>query len=555
MTLTTNNSNSNSGSGSSNNTMTMRKLELKYESGDKFYDSLPFNSVENQRYKTTNVEKSKASSRIYHVPRNLPFLLKSLDSEEKSCKRSIVSFSIILNDAYNLRLAEKRKIAIQKMKRKAAGVIDVNEQPTPNKKQRKNDGGCSRNNKKVQQQQQQNELDDEEQSRQNRIDCIPTEMYACTSPMAKVAVAMFMFKNVADQRIKKQMICTLSTEPAKFGIKDLVELYRTYRNDGVLKKTFNVGSNVGELEEFYDTLGDASEMFCGTLMRAFLEISDLTRERVYSKFAFDMSYRLYIETLGRYVDNVKFHTITPFEPLMRSYLANNVSKVMKNDEMRKITNYFDHNVADAFKFLSTKTSYLGELEKKKKNAVVIAATKDDKNLKNIDTSLLAQQQQQKHVFDENVRYEVYIGQPNYLKDLIFTFYEHGDRCYKISMYKDCLYDVYCYQSKEKSNGIENGGAFNDMPWSKRLQLIPIRMRVHISEYSGADLNTLSRSFNGTITASYKDEEKDHYCMDTHNTCVKKERKSKHYRISKKELSSNSDNDDDVAAEQQQPMES
>lgn len=460
----------------------LKKIAIKYESCDQFYDSLPFNSIAATSKLKTD---SKIPSRVYHAPLNLSALISWLDRNQRSCKRSIVAFSVILNDAYSLNVCEKRKLALLNGKRKSK---ETNENLPPKKKQRGNGGNKVTTSA----------IDDSNNNDQpnSRVDCIPDVMKSCTSGMAKIAVAMYLFKNHMSEQIKKQMIYELSTNSESYDIEKLIELYL---KDVALKTIFPCTDSVA-MDEFYDTVGNADELSCGTLIRAFLEVSDLTRDRFYAKMAFDMSYKIYVETMERYVKNVKFFSVASFDPIIRKYLEDNVSKLNKPKEQRVITNYFEHSYEKAFAYLVKNTYYLNKAQ----------SSSDTSAVANVKTASHDKKNEQP-TFQDDVKYEAFIGHTNYLKNLVFTFYEYGDKFYKISLYKDCLYDVYCYQSKDNN---KDCGAFNDLPWSKRLQLIPMRMAVIVNEFSGEELNQLER-VNGSITVSYKDDEHNYYCMKTY----------------------------------------
>jgi hypothetical protein len=458
----------------------LKKIAIKYESCDQFYESLPFNSITTtSKLKTSN----KIPSRVYHAPLNQNALISWLDKNQRSCKRSIVAFSVILNDAYNLNVCEKRKLALLNGKRKSKENVGEN---VPAKKKQRGDGGKAVVVDSINNNDQTN----------SRVDCIPDVMKSCTSGMAKIAVAMYLFKNHMNDQIKKQMIYELSTNSESYDIEKLIDVYL---NDVSLKTVFPC-TDAAAMAGFYDTIGSVDELSCGTLIRAFLEVADLSRDRFYAKLAFDMSYKIYVETMDRYVKNMKFFSMASFDPIIRKYLEDNVSKLNKPKEQRVITNHFERSYEKAFTYLVKNTCYLNKVQTSSDTSAVASVKTTSNDKKNDQPS-----------FQNDVQYEAFIGHTNYLKDLVFTFYEYGDKFYKISLYKDCLYDVYCYQSKDNN---KDCGAFNDLPWSKRLQLIPMRMAVVVNEFSGEELNQLER-VNGTITVSYKDDEHNYYCMKTY----------------------------------------
>lgn len=297
-----------------------------------------------------------------------------------------------------------------------------------------------------------------------REQCIPDAFNACRSNVAKAAVALFCMNGIR-------------------GATRLNILYNAL--DGEFKnvtKTIKFIAQVKEDASILKTIAtrEPNKTAHPLLVQTLLELAELTRDKSPAKLAVSINEEIYLLALQHLIKHNLFDNIFPYEPLIVRYLHDCVAPINVTREQAMINNQFKLDPARTI-------NYLLEAIPKIPYKHAPASPK----------------------FDNNKTYEVFIGQLNYIHNVMVTYVLHEGRNYRTIMYNDCLYDVIGCSIERLVNGVSTRESilFDNMRWSERLALLPYRAKVKLETMTGEQLN----AFHGTASLKVSWMENNHEC--------------------------------------------
>lgn len=310
-----------------------------------------------------------------------------------------------------------------------------------------------------------------------RDSCIPDYILQCKSNIAKAAVVAFCMQTTKGDLRKRALFYVLS------GNCESME-------NAVALALSIPSKQIRALEQ-----GEPGTHALKTLVRTFVDVSDLVRDRTLNKFAMFLNEAIYLDTITAMINNASVtETVTnlvPYDALIMKYLRECVAPKSYAKEHEQIVNQF-------------KTDPRGTL-----SYMINNLPKNPVKRSTFNASAKAQP------FEEDRMYEVFRGKHNYNQSIVLTNINHAGRSYHISTYNDCLYDV---RGSTATIILPNGEAkheytlYNRLPWSERLALLPYRAKIVLSKMSGEQLNEYNDS--ATLTVSWIDDA-GYECSKTH----------------------------------------
>ncbi|ATY70196.1 GrBNV gp83-like protein [Tomelloso virus] len=308
----------------------------------------------------------------------------------------------------------------------------------------------------------------------DKLDCLSDVILESTSVQLKMAVAFFLSTKLADN-VKLSLISAIV-------------------NDSDQSRTCEYISNlfldpqqaIAKVREYIDK-SDRSALSKSTekyILCALIELSDLFRDKTYSKLAMDINSQRYIDLSTRYLSNGLIHTIAPFEPAIASFIKNSIALCSQEDERKIIHNQYRTSPVETINAVIS-----GLPDPKKRNISRVS----DKS----------------RIFSADETYQCHKGPVGYTRDIVATYYKSGQKLYKILTYSDCLYDVIgCTTETVDSKGetVRIDELFDRIPWMDRLRLLPeFRAKVVINSTTGAELNSYTGD-SSDIAVSWMNDE-------------------------------------------------
>jgi hypothetical protein len=297
-----------------------------------------------------------------------------------------------------------------------------------------------------------------------REDVLTNDILRCKSFVAMGSVAIFCL-NVCRESVKRAVL--LQALNGDFtSMKDVLKTVDSIKNG---KKSFN-----GNYPENIDIENQQR------IIQALMELSEIVKDKSYSRLASTINEGIYMKVVQHYSDNNRFKTMFPVEPLMAKYLKDYVAQMYMQKEKESLQNQYNVDPKRTTMFLLDKMS--------KEN---VTTNNAHRNRKTKSASK----------YDNDKIYEVFKGPVNYRNHLVITNYKYNNRQYRIITYNDCLFDVIGYVSDNDEHTVKE--LYNNIPWSKRLDLLPYRAKIDLEEMTGEQLN----DFHGyaSLTVSWMED--------------------------------------------------
>lgn len=384
----------------------------------------------------------------YVKPDNIDNIVKSLDridddvKQPKNLKSALVGLYVILKLNYNSRLTSNRARALRaNLKRK----VDSN-RFTPYSKQTKIE--------------QDDDLGDNEKV--NRFTCIPECYFNCESNQAKIALVLYLMQSHSENLRKAVIMAIMNNHMTTTSIQDLIKLCKQSVSD-IRKhiKDFNVSSQENQRK---------------ILVSALIEISEMLKDKSCSKLALEISPQGYATLINDYLKNNWIHSMAPCDAIINKFIKECIP-LHDQDKMRTVIyNQCKVNMSQVI------------------HDIISKLPKQEPKLQIQQNANKAPQ------FAKNQKYQYYLGPMHYTRDLMTGYLVSENKRYKILTYNDCLYDV--MGSTDLST--QQSELYDTMSWMERLEKLPYRAKVIVSECTGSDLNDMN--VNADITTSYIDEE-------------------------------------------------
>lgn len=382
---------------------------------------------------------------------NIKELAKIIDEDNVDFRQSLVTFYTLLIFNYRSKLTHNRQKSLQRANLKRKHDHD-------SKKSIESENGSA------------------ESVKTNRFECLPEYIYDFGSQHVKVALVMYLLQSYPESIKKSLIMSILNGHMDKKSVMDVVNL---------CKKTV---SEIRKVVKNYNT--DSIDAQRKMLIQALIEVSEMLKDKQCSKLALEISTSGYISLLKEYLRRNNLHTSAPFDALISKYIKECIP--LHDQELQRgiITNQFRMNIS------STIHNIIDNLPPLSNNKVTSSSTVSAGGNK-----ITA------HTFKSDQAFEVYCGPPNYVRDVVTSYYNHEGKRYKILTYTDCLYDVigYVYESTDGKGEkvVVESRLFDRDTWLERLDKIPYRTKVIVNKMSGQELN----EFNGNadMTVSWLNE--------------------------------------------------
>ena len=371
------------------------------------------------------------------LPNDLETLLRETDEfamEEsldkplsKNFKISFIVFNVILNNLYKKQISEIRKQSLLKAK----------------------NNGDSLKTKHI------------SSIKLQRENVLTEDILRCKSFVAIASILIFCLNSCRDNVKRIMLLRALNGDFS--SMKEAMKVIETIKTD---KKNFN---NNYAIEVDIESQR--------RIVQALMETSEFVKDKYYARLATTINEGLYFKAAKHYSDNNTFKTIHPYEPLAAKYLKDYVAQMYMHEEQIRVYNQYQVDPRRTIMFLLDKVS--GNIDS------------NNTNNKSASTHRSSRKTRAVVKFDNNKVYEVFKGPMNYLNHLMITNYKYNNRQYRIVTYNDCLYDVIGFVSEPSIDDDSNTNEtqlYNNIPWSKRLELLPYRAKIDLEEMTGEQLN-------------------------------------------------------------------
>lgn len=384
-------------------------------------------------------------------PSNVKELAKIIDEDQSSFRHSLVTMYSLLIFNYRSRLTHNRQRSLQRANLKRKHDYD-------SKKSTNRDDNNA------------------ESVKTNRLECLPDFIYNFESHQAKVSVIMYLLQSYPESIKKSLILAILNGHMDNKSVGDLVNLCA--KSVSEIRKTI----------KGYNT--DSNETQRKMLIKALIELSEILKDKQCSKLAMEISSSCYITLLKEYLRREILFTIAPFDALISKYVKECIPLHKQDLQRGVIINQFKMNIA------STIGNIIENLPPPSSNKVSSSSSSNSSHNK-VNTSS----------FNASQVYQVYRGAPNYVRDIVTTYYDHEGKRYKILTYTDCLYDVigYVYESTDSKGEkvVVESRLFDRDTWLERLEKIPYRTKVIVNKMKGQELNEFNS--NADVTVSWMNE--------------------------------------------------
>jgi len=209
----------------------------------------------------------------------------------------------------------------------------------------------------------------------------------------------------------------------------------------------------------------------------------MTKDRLCSKLAYELSSKGYISLITDYLKRHNLDELISYEPLINQYIHNHVPLVKQEAERQVIHNQFKESPKSVIQDLLNKLNQQPPPQQTTKNS---------------------KEPNKKTVFDSNQVYDYYKGCQNFSRDIVSVAHNHEGLMYYIQTYNDCLYDVIGCSYKNPTTDYPHDEIFiNTLSWPERLEKLPFRTKVKLSNDSGSVLNEITGNYD--IAVSYLDK--------------------------------------------------
>lgn len=416
-------------------------MKIKQEVGPAFYEML-------EALLKSGVDSFGDKS--WMQPENPIEIANYMDKDCKSLKISVVSFYTLLYNSHRFKVIAKRKKTLDENRGNRVGAKKLANASTAAGK-----------------------------DKTNRIDTIPQYFIECTSPAAKIALILFALVGYSESLKRKLIYAILNGSMDTMDISEVIELCQKNPED-VRKYLANA------------KLTDIADHLVKSLIKAFIEIAELLKEKSCSKLALEIGQNEYIEILKQYMDNYKIHSTCPCDAIIEKYLKDCVPSLQQKDERKKIYKEF---VIDRY---------------------VISKLAAQLPQPKVSTNTTSSTNNKACLFNDDDQFQIYEGPLNYTKHIVTSFVKHGGKTHKIQTFNDSLYDVIGSESDELIDdltGKPKTELYTRNSWRDRLNMIPYRTKVSIKDVSGKQLNEFTGS--AAVTVSWMDQD-GFNCMKTYS---------------------------------------
>nr|WOJ45431.1 GrBNV gp83-like protein [Apis mellifera nudivirus] len=364
-------------------------------------------------------------------------------------RTAFIVFSVILNNVYRNTIKAQRKKTINAIRANGTAAKSSDEEHPKEESDNEitSSGGTPTKLPKI-----------------TREQCIPDAFNMCHSNVSKAAVALFCMNGIRGATRLNILYNALDGE--------FQNVTKTIKFIGQVKEDASILKTIANREP--------NKVAYPLLVQTLLELAELTRDKSPAKLAYSINEEIYLLALQHLIKHNLFDNIFPYEPLIVRYLHDCVAPINVTREQITINNQFKLDPARTI-------NYLLEAIPKTPYKHAPASPK----------------------FDNNKTYEVFIGQVNYIHNVMVTYVPHEGRNYRTIMYNDCLYDVIGCSIERLENGVSlrDSILFDNMPWSERLALLPYRAKIKLETMTGEQLN----AFRGTASLKVSWMENNHEC--------------------------------------------
>lgn len=367
-----------------------------------------------------------------------------------------------------------------------------------------------------------------------KINSVPKALRRCTSRTVKAALAMFCTQGAASDSFRRDFLLAIikdqfrdvaditeymreRTDELKSRVEKCVKMEHVGGSGGGGGGRLNVndvatdnedGSGGGETTESRNGVPVIDKKKLSGIIKCLLEVSDIMREKSYSKLAIVVDRNICVSvllncTIGRpsgasvaerkIVDAVEtslisdrldrhpFKTICPYEGLINLYVNECIPKKRQSEERSSITrNKFHVNpyatVLDMVKELPRIESFDGSSSSSSSSS---GGSGDDRKKKSGSGGRIR--------FNPKTLYHVYVNESNFVRHLIHTFTRYNGKIYFVITYRDCLFDVIGHDDESG----QNRQLYYDKTWQERLDSLPGPTRIILHEKHGNELNDYS----------------------------------------------------------------